>query len=136
MKVIPLYIGAGITGFESPATEYKELNLSLDQLMIANPSATFIGKCQGNSMIKKGIFSGDYLIVDRARPVKDGDVIVANLNGEFVCKIFDKVNARLLSAADGYDPVAITEYDEFQIEGVVPFSVRLLDESFSPLCLP
>jgi hypothetical protein len=42
MKVIPIYAEAGISGFESPAAEYKELGLSLDQLIIKHPNATFI----------------------------------------------------------------------------------------------
>ena len=43
MRVIPVYIEAGISGFESPAAEYKELGLSLDELLIAHADATFIG---------------------------------------------------------------------------------------------
>lgn len=49
MKVIPIYIEAGISGFESPAAEYKELGLSLDQLLIRHPNATFIGQASGQS---------------------------------------------------------------------------------------
>ena len=77
MKVIPIFIEAGISGFESPAAEYKELGLSLDQLLVSNPDATFIGLAQGPSMQEVGIFDGDLLLVDRSEPVKDGDVIVA-----------------------------------------------------------
>jgi len=99
MKVIPIYIEAGISGFESPAAEYKELGLSLDQLLIANPDATFIGLAKGQSMQDAGIFDGDLLLVDRSEQVKDGDVIVANYNGCFTCKIIDKKHARLLSAS-------------------------------------
>ena len=125
MKVIPIFIEAGISGFESPAAEYKELGLSLDQLLIAHPDATFIGLAQGQSMQDVGIFDGDLLLVDRSEPVKDGDVIVANYNGCFTCKLIDKKNARLLSASFKYQPVSITPVDEFQIEGVVTRSIRL-----------
>ncbi|AWB57682.1 S24 family peptidase [Colwellia sp. Arc7-D] len=125
MKVIPIYIEAGISGFESPAAEYKELGLSLDQLLISNPDATFIGLAQGASMQELGIFDGDLLLVDRGETVKDGDVIVANYNGCFTCKLIDKKNARLLSASFKHKPVNITPEDEFQIEGVVTRSIRL-----------
>ncbi|MBA6225238.1 translesion error-prone DNA polymerase V autoproteolytic subunit [Colwellia sp. MB02u-18] len=125
MKVIPIFIEAGISGFESPAAEYKELCLSLDQLLIAHPDATFIGLAQGQSMQEVGIFDGDLLLVDRSEPVKDGDVIVANYNGCFTCKLIDKKNARLLSASFKHQPVSITPEDEFQIEGVVTRSIRL-----------
>ena len=125
MKIIPIYAEAGITGFESPAAEYKELSLSLDQLLINNPDATFIGQANGESMQGVGIFDGDILIVDRSVNVNNGDVIVANFNGCFVCKILDKVQARLVSASSKHHAVTITSNDDFQIEGVVTRSIRL-----------
>ncbi|MBA6233635.1 MULTISPECIES: LexA family protein [unclassified Colwellia] len=125
MKVIPIFIEAGISGFESPAAEYKELGLSLDQLLIANPDATFIGVAKGQSMQDIGIFDGDLLLVDRSEQVKDGDVIVANYNGCFTCKFIDKKHAQLISASVLHQPVKITPEDEFQIEGVVTRSIRL-----------
>lgn len=125
MKIIPIYAEAGITGFESPAAEYKELGLSLDQLLINHPNATFIGQASGDSMQGVGIYDGDILIVDRSLNCKNGDVIVANYNGCFVCKILDKVQARLISASSIHSPVTITRGDDFQIEGVVTRSIRL-----------
>lgn len=125
MKVIPIFIEAGISGFENPAAEYKELGLSLDQLLISNPNATFIGLAKGPSMQEIGIFDGDLLLVDRSEQVKDGDVIVANYNGCFTCKFIDKKQARLLSTSALHQPVSITPEDEFQIEGVVTRSIRL-----------
>ncbi|MDT0602029.1 LexA family protein [Thalassotalea castellviae] len=125
MKVIPIYIEAGISGFESPAAEYKELGLSLDQLLIRHPNATFIGQASGGSMKGVGIFDGDLLIVDRSLTVRNGDIIVANFNGCFVCKLIDKQQARLLSASKHHQPVVITPEDDFQLEGVVTRSIRL-----------
>ncbi|MDG1752579.1 MAG: S24 family peptidase [Thalassotalea sp.] len=131
MQVLPIYCDCGITGFESPAAEYREMGLSLDELLIHNPNATFIGLASGNSMEGVGIFSGDLLIVDRSKNVKDGFVIVANLNGNFVCKILDKTNKRLLSASGDHMPVYITENDVFQLEGKVTYNVRRFDEAFN-----
>ena len=125
MKVVPIKIEAGITGFESPAAEYQELGLSLDELLIQHPNATFVGLASGDSMIGCGIFDGDILIVDRALEPKQGDVIVANYNGAFTCKIFDKQRGMLLSSSPHYAPVIITHGDTFQYEGVVTTSVRL-----------
>jgi len=125
MKVIPIYAFAGITGFESPAAEYKELGLSLDELLIQHPHATFIGQAKGNSMEGNGIYDGDLLIVDRAITTKQNDVIVANYNGSFVCKVLDKRNKCLVSSSGEFAPVFISEMDEFQIEGVVTQSIRL-----------
>lgn len=129
MKVIPIYAQAGISGFESPAAEYKELGLSLDQLLIKHPNATFIGLASGDSMTGVGIFNGDILIVDRSLTTKQGDVIVANYNGCFVCKLIDKKQARLLSASADFSPVTITPEDQFSLEGVVTRSIRLHHKS-------
>jgi DNA polymerase V len=137
MKIIPIYIDAGISSFESPAAEYTELNLSLDELLIKHPNATFIGLANGDSMQGVGIFDGDLLIVDRSEATVQGDVVVANFNGNFVCKILDKQRRQLLSASAKHPPVAISNADEFQIEGVVTRSVRLHRKSRELLsCLP
>ena len=129
MKIIPIFAEAGISGFESPAAEYKELGLSLDELLIRHPNATFIGQATGQSMEGIGIFPGDLLIVDRSLTAKDGDVVVANFNGCFVCKLIDKKQARLLSASKNHPPVSIKPEDEFQLEGVVDCSIRFHRQS-------
>lgn len=124
MRVIPISASAGITGFESPASDYHQLPLSLDELLIVHPSSTFIGQAQGDSMQGVGIYDGDILIVDRCEAMLNGDVIVANLNGEFVCKIIDTRSRHLLSSNEQHLPVVIHEYDEFSIEGIVTRSIR------------
>ena len=124
MRIIPIHASAGITGFESPASEYLQLSLSLDELLIEHPSATFIGVATGDSMQGVGIFYGDLLIVDRHVTVRHGDVIVANFNGEFVCKILDKPRRMLLSSNENHQPQAINDYDSFNVEGVVVRSIR------------
>ncbi|MBH0025931.1 MULTISPECIES: S24 family peptidase [unclassified Pseudoalteromonas] len=129
MFVIPIYIEAGVCGFESPAAQYTELGVSLDELLIKHPDATFIGIASGSSMQEVGIFQGDLLVIDRAEPAENGDVIVANLNGLFVCKLLDKTNARLLSASSLHKPVQLTSADEFQLEGVVTLSIRMHRQS-------
>jgi DNA polymerase V len=125
LKFIPIKAHAGIVGFESPAAEYTQLGLDLDQLLIDHPSATYIGIAEGESMKGDGIFSGDLLIVDRSQAIKDQDVVVANLNGVFVCKKIDKVQKCLVSSSRGFPPYFLREGDEFQIEGVVTRSIRL-----------
>ncbi|KAA1153549.1 S24 family peptidase [Pseudoalteromonas sp. FUC4] len=137
MFVIPVYIEAGVCGFESPAAQYTELGVSLDELLIKHPDATFIGIASGNSMQEVGIFEGDLLVVDRAEQADNGDVIVANLNGLFVCKLLDKTNARLLSASSLHKPVQLTPADEFQLEGVVTLSIRMHRQTPELLkCMP
>lgn len=124
MKVIPILASAGITGFESPAAEYAQLGMSLDELLVEHPSATFIGQAMGESMQGIGIFDGDLLIVDRHVTVQNHDVIVANYNGEFICKMIDMTRRLLLSANESMMPVYISSQDTFSIEGVVIRSIR------------
>ncbi|MGX9463407.1 LexA family protein [Shewanella sp. A14] len=124
MRVIPIAARAGITGFESPAAEYLQLKLSLDDMLVQHPSSTFIGLAQGESMQGVGIFDGDLLIVDRYETAKSGDVIVANFNGEFVCKILDMPRRMLVSSNELHLPITICDHDDFSIEGVVTRSIR------------
>lgn len=125
LKFIPLRAQAGITGFESPAAEYTQLGLDLDQLLIDHPSATWLGYAEGASMVGDGIHSGDLLIISRAETVQNDDIIVANLNGCFVCKRVDTTARLLLSSAPGARPYQLQDGDEFQVEGVVIRSIRL-----------
>jgi DNA polymerase V len=124
MNVIPIYASAGITGFESPAAEYLQQSLHLDEILIEHPSATLIVQAEGDSMQGVGIFDGDILVVDRHLSVKNLDVVVACLNGDFVCKILDVNNRILLSANSENEPVSITSNEMFTLEGVVSKSIR------------
>ncbi|MGR6841771.1 S24 family peptidase [Aliivibrio wodanis] len=124
MNVIPISASAGITGFESPAAEYSQLAFDLDELLIDHPSSTFIGLACGDSMQGVGIFDGDLLIVDRFVTVSNHNVIVANLNGEFVCKLLDTQRRLLVSANESIQPVPINDFDTFSIEGFVIRSIR------------
>lgn len=123
--IIPVPAQAGISGFESPAEEYRQLGLDLDELLVLHPSSTFIAMAQGDSMQGEGIFDGDLLIVDRHIKAENGAVVVAQLNNEFVCKILDKTHKMLLSSNEQYQAVAIHYYDNFRIEGVVIRSIRM-----------
>ena len=130
MRVIFLSAHAGITGFESPAAEYKQLAWSLDELLVTHPSATFLARASGDSMQGVGIFDQDLLIIDRAFEAKHFDIIVANLNGEFVCKQLDVHRHLLLSAHPRYAAIAINELDNFSIEGIVTRSIRCHKPSY------
>lgn len=125
MNFTPNNAQAGIVGFESPATDYAQSSLDLDSLLIDHPSATYFASVDGDSMVNAGIFSGDILIVSRAAPIKNMSIIVANLNGVFVCKYLDKENRCLLSANDEFTKYHLSDGDEFQIEGVVIRSIRM-----------
>lgn len=125
LKLINIRAQAGVSSYIAPATECSDLGLNLDELLIDDPNSSYIAIADGKSMTGLGIFSGDILVVTRDIDVKDGDIIVCDLNGEFLCKQVDKNNGRLLSAGKGSEPYTLKPGDQFQIEGVVVRSVRL-----------
>ena len=136
-QITPYFLDTVSAGFPSPATDYMENKLDLNEYLVQRPTATYIVKANGPSMTDAGILSGDLLIVDRAEATVQGDIIVANYNGNLVCKILDKQRKQLLSASINHPPVSISDADEFQIEGVVIRSVRLHRKSRELLsCLP
>ncbi len=73
-------------GFPSPADDYADKKLDLNELLIKHPVATFLVKVEVDSMIKAGIHSGDILVVDRGLEATDNAIVVAILNGEFTVK--------------------------------------------------
>ncbi len=81
-------------GFESPADDYLEARLSLDDLLISHPSATHMVWASGNCQQPRGIFHKDLLIVNRALEPRHGDMVVAHIDGQLTCKRLDIKNRR------------------------------------------
>jgi DNA polymerase V len=79
---IPLFLERVSAGFPSPAEDYIEKTLDLNELCIQHPAATFFVRVQGESMIGVGIFPGDVLVVDRSLRAQHGDIIIASLESE------------------------------------------------------
>ena len=125
MNVVKINVSAGISGFESPSAEYSSRSLLLDDVLIERKSSTFIAVASGDSMVGFGIFDGDLLIVDRAEPRRDTDIIVAVLNGELVCKQLVSVTGELRSGNRHFKTIMISDCDDFVVEGVVIRSIRL-----------
>jgi len=107
-------------GFPSPADDYLEKKLSLDEHLIRRPTSTFFVKAQGESMMPV-IRSGDLLVIDRAQTVKNGDIILAIVDGEFTVKRFLRSGGsiHLLPENHKYPPIEIKEEDRFELWGVV-----------------
>lgn len=121
---LPLYLIKVPAGFPSPADDYLDKRLDLNELLIKHDAATFYCRVLGDSMEGSGIFSGDMLIVDRALKPRNGNVVVANIDGELTCKILDLRHRQLLSSNDKYPPITIGEDSDMSIEGVVIHSIR------------
>lgn len=121
---LPLFASRVPAGFPSPAEDYIERALDLNEHVIQHPAATYFVRASGESMMGVGIFNGDLLIVDRARAPQDGDVVIAAVAGELTCKVLDLRQRRLLSASAKFKPIPIAEDMELVIEGVVTHSLR------------
>jgi DNA polymerase V len=115
-------------GFPSPADYYLENSLDISAYLVKRPKATYFMRVTGDSMIGDGINDGDLIVIDRADQVKDGSIVVARLNDEFVVKRFRMINGRpwLYPANDQYEPIEITEGADFEIWGCVTFAITSL----------
>lgn len=125
---LPIYQGASC-GFPSPAENFSEPPLSLDELVRIREPSTFLVKAEGESMIEAGIFSGDVLIVVRGQEARSGDIIVARLGAEFTVKeleITATQTVRLLPANPQHQPIVLDEADELEVWGVVTWNLHCL----------
>lgn len=111
-------------GFPSPADDYKEDALSLDEHLISHPAATYLARASGDSMQGVGIYDQDLLIIDRSLTPRTGHVVIAAIDGELCCKQIDLEGKRLVSANKHYAPIYLTEEQDLIIEGVVKASIR------------
>jgi SOS regulatory protein LexA len=119
-------LGVVEAGFPSPAEEELLDTISLDRWLINNPVSTFMLKVTGDSMIEAGIMPGDYVLVDRAITAKNGDVVIAQVDGQWTMKYLNKKGKEitLIPANSKYTP--IKPKNELKIEGVVKAVIRKL----------
>ena len=118
---LPVFSSKVQAGFPSPADDYIEAYLDLNTKFIKHPSATFVVQATGESMVDAGIFSGDWLLVDRSVEPTDGRIVIAAVNGELTVKRLAKKegSVRLLPANPKFKPIDITQESEMVIWGVV-----------------
>jgi len=113
-------------GFPSPANDFTEIAISLDEYLIRNPIATFMAYANGDSMVDANIYNGDIIIVDRSLNAKNGDIVVAMLNGEFLIKklVLIKNKLCLIPRNSKYPVFEISKEASFDIWGVVTYSIH------------
>lgn len=118
---LPLFLVPVSAGFPSPAEDYIEGRLDLNQYLIKNPAATFFVKVAGSSMIDAGIHDGDILIVDRSLQAVDKKVVIAVVNGELAVRRISTEGGRLALIAENrdYKPLQVEEEMGFEVWGVV-----------------
>jgi DNA polymerase V len=125
-KFLNLYTSHIPAGFPSPAEDFMEKRLDLNDYLIKNQASTFLVRVKGNSMINAGIFDGDLLIIDRSIEARDGKIVLGVLNGEFTVKRINKKGKKLFLASENEDfkPIEITVEMDFQIWGIVTYSIH------------
>ena len=130
---LPLqYADSGIfCGFPSPAQDYMDRTLNFNEDIIQHPSATFYAKALGDSMVEAGIEEGDILVIDRALDPRDGDIVIAFVNGEFTVKYLDiskkdRGIVRLVPGNKRYKPIVMHDGDQLIVWGVVSNIIKRL----------
>lgn len=121
----PLYLETVSAGFPSPAQDYVEQRLDLNQLCVKRPAATYFVRVEGDSMIEAGILPDDLLVVDRSLQAVHGDTVIASLNGEFTVKqLATTPQWQLIPRNSRYRPIPISADDAFELCGVVTGVIR------------
>ena len=119
-------LGSVAAGFPSPAEESLLDTMSLDEFLISKPEATFMLRVEGDSMIDAGILPGDTVLVERGRPPRNGDIVIACVDEAWTMKYFyrDAKGVRLEPANKKYD--TIRPKNALAVEGVVSSVIRKL----------
>ena len=125
-QLTPLYSHSVSAGFPSPADDYIEDRLDLNELLVSNKVATFFLRVKGDSMINAGIHHGDIIVVDRSVQAAHRSIVVAVVDGELTVKrlLTRDGNAELHAENPRYAPICLQEGQDLTIWGVVTSSVH------------
>ncbi|MBW6516710.1 MAG: translesion error-prone DNA polymerase V autoproteolytic subunit [Candidatus Cloacimonetes bacterium] len=126
-KVLRPLIGMKIpAGFPSPAQDYIEDSLDLNEYLIPHPASTYFVRVDGDSMVNAGIYPDDILIVDRSLEASHNRVVIAFLDGELTVKRLQINNGRYLLVPDNkaYPSIQIEDWMEMTIWGVVSYVIH------------
>ena len=123
---IPYFEGGVSAGFPSPAEDYMQAKLDLNELLVEHPSATYYVRVNGDSMLGAGIVSGDLLVVDRSLEVTNNCIVVAHIDGEFTVKRIKKTKTKMFLQAENenYKPIEIKKEMDFELFGVVAHAIH------------
>lgn len=121
------FVSSGIkAGFPSPAADFDESKISLDNVLVKNREATFYAKASGTSMIGAGIDDGDILVIDRSLEPQNNKVAVCFIDGEFTVKRIniEKDCVYLMPENKNYQPIKVTDENELIIWGIVTYVIK------------
>ncbi|WP_394350905.1 LexA family protein [Flavobacterium phycosphaerae] len=119
--------GGGIkAGFPSPAADFDETRISLDNVLVKNHEATFYAKASGTSMTGAGIDDGDIMVIDRSLEPTDGKIAVCCIDGEFTVKRIQiqKDGLFLLPENKDFQPIKVTQDNQLLIWGIVTYVIK------------
>jgi len=118
---LPYFSTSVQAGFPSPADDFVDTKLDLNEYLVKHPSATFFVRVTGDSMTGVGIYDDDILIVDRSLEAHEGMIIIAALDGELTVKRLKKQNNAVILSPENeqYDPIVVSEESDFSVWGVV-----------------
>ena len=118
---LPLFGHKIAAGFPSPADDYVEDRIDLNQHLIRHKEATFFLRVKGDSMLGAGIHNGDLLVVDRALEPVDGKIVIAVLDGELTVKRLERRagQIRLMPENPAFTPIVVNNEQDLVIWGVV-----------------
>ena len=104
----------------------KKQELVLKKVLVKNKEATFYAKVSGESMKDAGLNDGDILVIDRSEEVKNNKIAVCYVNGEFTVKRvkIEKDHVYLIPENKKYNPIKITEENEFIVWGIVTYVIK------------
>jgi len=124
----PLFLSGVSAGFPSPADDYLDRKLDLNEHLIKNPAATFFVRVAGNSMTGAGINDNDILVVDRSLEPCNGCIVIAVVNGELTIKrlLKTKTSYRLAAENPNYPDLEIDEETPLEIWGVATYAIHSL----------
>ena len=119
-RPLPLAAESVAAGFPSPADDYIDVGIDLNDTLIRHPSSTFFLRVSGDSMTGAGIQHGDLLVVDRSLEARPGQIVVAVLDGAFTLKrlVRHQGRLRLEAANSAYPPLELHQCGDVQIWGV------------------
>jgi DNA polymerase V len=125
---LPLFANKIAAGFPSPADDYVEKTLDLNELLITQPAATFFGRAEGVSMINAGIFPNDILVINRAIEPTPGKIVICALNGELTVKRLERDGENWILKAENpdYPDIPLRNELELVIWGVVTHAIHSL----------
>ncbi|HOG08471.1 MAG: LexA family transcriptional regulator [Syntrophales bacterium] len=117
-------VGSVQAGFPSPEEEVLSDAISMDEYLIARPDASFLLQVSGDSMTGAGIMEGDLVIIEKGRAPKTGDIVVAEVDGEWTMKYFQKRGRQVVLVAANPRYPDIRPRSELRLGGVVTAVVR------------